>query len=159
MTTAARTRATGAETASIHVGVHARGGASGRRSPQGVADERRHTAPSRRAGRLALAALLVVAGVVEWSIAAAHANVPSNRSGLIAFQRDDDNSGEVWVLNPNAPDPEGAAVKVPTDGVPAARPAYGPTTDNETWPLAFQRFADGDWDIWRTTGRGNASND
>jgi hypothetical protein len=28
----------------------------------------------------------------------------------------------------------------------------------ETWPLAFQRFAGGDWDIWSTIGRGNASN-
>jgi hypothetical protein len=134
MTTAAQTRATGAEAASSHA------------------------ASSHRARRLALAALLVVAGVVEWSVAAAHANVPSNRSGLIAFQRNDGASREVWVLNPSAPDPEGAAVKVSSGGAPAARPAYGPTTDNETWPLAFQRFADGDWDIWSTTGRGNASN-
>src|SRR5829696_7078246 len=140
MTTSAQTRETGAENAS-----------------------RRHrakaqTVSSHRAGRLALAALLVVAGVVEWSVAAAHANVPSNRSGLIAFQRNGDASGQVWVLNPNAPNPEAAAVKVSTDGAPAARPAYGPTTNNETWPLAFQRFADGNWDIWSTTARGNASN-
>jgi hypothetical protein len=139
MTTAARTR----ETRAIHAGVH-----------RGMG----HTVSAHRAGRMALAALLVVAGVVEWSVAAAHANVPSNRSGLIAFQRNGDASGEVWVLNPNAPEPEGAAVKVSSDGVPEARPAYGPTSDNETWPLAFQRFAGGDWDIWSAIGRGNASN-
>jgi len=113
---------------------------------------------SHRAGRLALAAVLGAAGVVDWSVSAAHANQPSNRSGLIAYQRNADASGEVWVLNPNAADPEGGAVEVSSDGVPEARPAYGPTTDSQTWPLAYQRFANGDWDIWSRTARGTASN-
>jgi hypothetical protein len=84
----------------------------------------------------------------------AEANLPSERNGAIAFQRNDDAHGEIWALDPAAPSPELTAVKVTSDGAPEARPAWGPTFHQEdTAPffsshLAFQRFENGDWDIW-----------
>ena len=84
----------------------------------------------------------------------AEANLPSEQNGAIAFQRNDDAHGEIWVLDPTAPSPELNAVKVTSDGSPEARPAWGPKFHQEdTSPylpshLAFQRLENGDWDIW-----------
>jgi len=93
----------------------------------------------------------VVLGVLG---GAARANVPAHVDGLIALQRGDAANGQIWVMDPTAASPEGTAVQVTTGPEPEARPAYGPTVDNTQWVLAFQRLADGDWDIWSRTTRG-----
>jgi hypothetical protein len=84
---------------------------------------------------------------------AASANLPSETDGLIAYQRNDDARGEIWLLDPAASAPESAATKLTVDGVAEARPAWGPkfhTDGGADVPqhLAFQRLQDGQWDIW-----------
>jgi hypothetical protein len=101
---------------------------------------------------------VVVAGAVVFGVlgGVAGANVPAQLDGLIAFQRNDDASGQIWVLDPTAPSPEATAVKATAGSEPEARPTYGPTIDDEHWLLAFQRFTNGTWDIWTRTTTGNA---
>ena len=80
------------------------------------------------------------------------ANLPSETDGLIAFQRNDDAHGQIWLIDPsrNAP-----AVNLTSGTAPEARPAWGPVYQpNSSGPLsdlAFQRFEDGTWDIWKRT--------
>jgi hypothetical protein len=96
-------------------------------------------------------ALLTVGAV---SAVSAEANLPSEQNGAIAFQRNNDAHGEIWVIDPAAPSPELTAIRVTSDGSPEARPAWGPKFHQEdTAPylpshLAFQRFENGDWNIW-----------
>src|SRR6187455_2832747 len=51
------------------------------------------------------------------------ANLPSETDGLIAFQRNDDAHGQIWLIDPsrNAP-----AVNLTSGTAPEARPAWGP---------------------------------
>jgi hypothetical protein len=105
-----------------------------------------------RIGLVVMAAAVIVGAVGS----AARANVPSHIDGLIAFQRNADASGQIWVMDPTAASPEGSAVKVTTGSEAEARPAYGPTVDNDSWVLAFQRFTNGSWDIWRRDATGTA---
>ena len=88
--------------------------------------------------------------------ATARANIPSHIDGLIAFQRNDDAAGQIWVMDPTAASPEASAVRVTSGSEPEARPAFGPTVDNAQWLLAYQRFANGNWDIWSRTTHGTA---
>jgi hypothetical protein len=86
--------------------------------------------------------------------ATARANVPSHIDGLIAFQRNDDAAGQIWVMDPTAASPEASAVRVTSGSDPEARPAFGPTVDNAQWVLAYQRYSSGNWDIWTRTTHG-----
>lgn len=110
----------------------------------------RVTGHVRRPGS-AVAALIVLAAVGLGTRPAA-ANLPSQENGRIAFQRNDDAQGEIWVLSPGDASP--AALKVTTDGLPEARPAWGPKFHQQSPSpflpsyLAFQRLENGDWDIW-----------
>jgi hypothetical protein len=102
--------------------------------------------------------LVVMAAAVIVSVigGVARANVPAQIDGLIAFQRNDDTSGQIWVLDPTAASPEATAVKVTTGSEPEVHPTYGPTIDDVHWPLAFQRLTNGTWDIWTRTATGTA---
>jgi hypothetical protein len=83
---------------------------------------------------------------------AAVANLPSETDGLIAFQRNDDAHGQIWLIDPSR---DTAAVNLTSGTAPEARPAWGPVYQpNSSGPLsdlAFQRFEDGTWDIWKRT--------
>jgi hypothetical protein len=102
----------------------------------------------------AAAIAVVLLGLL--AAATARANVPSHEDGLIAFQRNDDASGEIWVLDPTAAAPQASALRVTSGPQPEARPTFGPTVDNAQWLLAYQRYAGGNWDIWGRTTRGKA---
>src|SRR4051812_28654397 len=84
----------------------------------------------------------------------AEANLPSQVDGRIAFQRGDDTHGEIWMLDPTAASPELGAVKVTSDSAPEAKPAWGPAFHQQSpappYPayLAYQRYENGNWDIW-----------
>lgn len=108
--------------------------------------------PSPRLLRIALVVtptlLLALVG------SAAHANIPSNEDGLIAFQRGGDANGQVWVMDPSSGSPEATAVQVTTGPEPEAQPAYGPTPNGKDWILASQRLTGGSWDIWSRPTRG-----
>jgi hypothetical protein len=101
----------------------------------------------------AAAAAILILGMFA---AGARANVPAHIDGLIAFQRGDDASGQIWVLDPTAAAPEASAVRVTSGPEPEARPTFGPTVDNAQWLLAYQRYANGNWDIWGRTTHGTA---
>jgi hypothetical protein len=102
---------------------------------------------------LVIMATAVISGVIG---GVGRANVPAQLDGLIAFQRNADASGQIWVMDPTAASPEATAVKVTTGSEPEAHPAYGPTIDDEHWLLAAQRFTNGTWDIWTRTTTGKA---
>jgi hypothetical protein len=102
------------------------------------------------------AALAVVLVGLLLGAAGARANIPSHIDGLIAFQRNDDADGQIWVIDPTAASPEASAARVTSGPEPEARPAFGPTVDNAQWLLAYQRYADGNWDIWSRTTHGTA---
>jgi hypothetical protein len=106
-------------------------------------------------GLVVLASML---GVACLRAASAVASLPSQTDGVIAFQRNDDADGEVWLIDPSQASPESTAVKVTSDPAPEARPAWGPTFHRNqpadpppTWDLAFQRYENGTWDIWKRT--------
>ena len=90
--------------------------------------------------------------------ASAVAALPSQTDGAIAFQRNDDAHGEIWLIDPNAAAP--ASTPVTGDAAPQARPAWGPvyqvflpdgSVSDPMTDLAYQRHANGNWDIWRRT--------
>jgi hypothetical protein len=101
---------------------------------------------------------LVLAVLALWP-PVAQANLPSEDNGLIAFQRNDDAHGEIWVLDPTAPTPEASAIKVTSEAAPEAQPAYSAKSyDTDAQDLAFQRFEGGNWDIWKRPTRGAGGN-
>jgi hypothetical protein len=88
-------------------------------------------------------------GVID---APAQANAPSHANGVIAFQRNDDNHGEIWVVDPSVTEPADTVARVTTGPDPEARPAYGQTSSSDASDvhgvLAFQRLTTGQWDIY-----------
>lgn len=114
--------------------------------------------PSRRLRTTALPVVTWLVVTFAVTAGVAPANVPSHINGLIAFQRNDDASGQIWVVDPTAASPEASAVQVTTGPEPEARPTYGPTKGRDVpeWKLAFQRFTAGSWEIWNRTTRGTA---
>jgi uncharacterized membrane protein YgcG len=98
---------------------------------------------------LAAIAWCVALGCAAAAPSPAGANLPSQQDGRIAYQRNDDAQGEIWVLDPAAASPESSAAKLTTDGAPEARPAWGPVFHGGSpQHLAFQRLQDGNWDLW-----------
>jgi hypothetical protein len=84
---------------------------------------------------------------------AAVASLPSQTDGLIAFQRNDDAHGQIWLVDPTR---NAAAVNLTSGTAPEARPAWGPiyqpnSSATALSDLAFQRFTNGTWDIWKRT--------
>jgi hypothetical protein len=84
---------------------------------------------------------------------AAVANPPSETDGLIAFQRNDDAQGQIWLIDPSR---TAGAVDLTSGTAPEARPAWGPiyqpnASTTALSDLAFQRFENGNWDIWKRT--------